>query len=42
VDDAAEVEVDDTGVLPLKTPLFARACAMIVETWIGSNEGLAT
>jgi hypothetical protein len=42
VDDAAEAEVDDAGVLPLKTPSFARACAMTVETWIGGNEGLAT
>jgi hypothetical protein len=42
VDDAAEVEVDDARVLPLKTPSFVRACAMTVEMWIGSNEGLAT
>jgi hypothetical protein len=42
VDNAAEAEVDDAGVLPLKTPSFARACAMTIETWIGGNKGLAT
>jgi hypothetical protein len=41
-DDVAEAKVDDARVPLLRTPSFARACAMTVKMWIGSNEGLVT